>query len=156
MIRGGIRQKILLVLVGVLVLSTTLNALLASYFTDRQNERAAFASLRKDLIAWETELQSLTAQLHGVALATVGDAAILDQLGELMTVEFNVNDPHRDEERAEWARVLGYRKVGSINRLQLAVRTGGFSSIAVYTHGRLSHSVSQSEAGMSVMRPDGQ
>ncbi len=156
MIRGGIRQKILLVLVGVLVLSTTLNALLASYFTDRQNERAAFASLRKDLIAWETELQSLTAQLHSVALATVGDAAILDQLGELMTVEFNVNDPHRGEERAEWARVLGYRKVGSINRLQLAVRTGGFSSIAVYTHGRLSHSVSQSEAGMSVMHPDGQ
>jgi hypothetical protein len=110
--RSAIRRKILLVLVGVLALSTTLNALLASYFTDRQNERAAFAGLRKDLLAWETELQSLTAQLQGVALATVGDAAILDQLGELMTVEFNVNDPHRVAERTEWARVLGYRKVG--------------------------------------------
>jgi PAS domain S-box-containing protein len=153
--RSAIRRKILLVLVGVLALSTTLNALLASYFTDRQNERAAFAGLRKDLLAWETELQSLTAQLQGVALATVGDAAILDQLGELMTVEFNVNDPHRVAERTEWARVLGYRKVGSLNRLQLAVRTGGFSSIAVYMHGRLSHAVSPSDAGMSVLRPDG-
>jgi PAS domain S-box-containing protein len=156
MTRGGIKQKILLVLVGVLALSTTLNALLASYFTDRQNERAAFAGLRKDLLAWETELQSLTAQLQSVALATVGDAAILDQLGELMTVEFNIQDPHRQAERAEWARVLGYRKVGSLNRLQLAARTGGFSSIAVYMHGRLTHSVSSAEAGMSVLRPDGQ
>ena len=155
MTSGGIRQKILLVLVGVLALSTILNALLASYFTDRQNERAAFASLRKDLLAWETELQSLTTQLESVALATVGDAAILDQFGELMTVEFNLADPHRVAEQSEWGRVLGYRKVGSLNRLQLAMRTGGFSSIAVYTHGRLSHAVSPSQAGMSVLRSDG-
>jgi hypothetical protein len=37
---------------GVLALSTTLNALLASFFTNRQNEEAAFAGLRNDLLAW--------------------------------------------------------------------------------------------------------
>src|SRR4051812_25122997 len=151
----GIKQKILLVLVGVLALSTALNALLASFFTNRQNEEAAFASLGKDLQAWQGDLHAMTGQLRGVALATVGDVAILNQLGELMTLEFHLEDPARTAERQEMARTFGYRKTVALNRMQLALRTGGFSSIAVYTRGKLSHVISAAEAGMSVRRADG-
>jgi len=151
----GIKQKILLVLVGVLALSTVLNALLASFFTNRQNEDAAFANLRNDLLAWQSDLQTMTGQLRGVALATVGDVAILNQLSEILTLEFNLDDPARFPDRREMARTLGYRKTVSLNRLQLALRTGGFSSIAVHTRGHLSHSISASDAGMSVRREDG-
>jgi len=151
----GIKQKILLVLIGVLALSTALNALLASFFTNRQNEQAAFAGLSNDLQAWQSDLQATTQQLKGVALATVGDAAILNQLGELSSLEFNLADPARASERREMARTLGYRKTVALNRLQLALRTGGFSSIAVHTRGQLSHVISAVDAGMSVTREDG-
>lgn len=151
----GIKQKILLVLVSVLALSTALNALLASFFTNRQNEEAAFASLSNDLQAWQSDLHAMTQQLKGVALATVGDAAILNQLGELMSLEFNLDDPARASERREMARTLGYRKTVALNRLQLALRTGGFSSIAVHTRGQLSHVISAVDAGMSVRREQG-
>src|SRR5690348_5658429 len=73
LMKFGIKQKILLVMVGVLALSTGLNAMLASFFTNRQNEDAAFASLRNDLLAWQSDLNAMTQQLRGVALATVGD-----------------------------------------------------------------------------------
>ena len=151
----GIKQKILLVLVGVLALSNGLNALLASFFTNRQNEDAAFASLRNDLLAWQSDLHVMTRQLRSVALATVGDVEILNQLGELITLESNLEDPTRATERREMARTLGYRKIVALNRLQLALRTGGFSSIAVYTRGEPSHVISVVGAGMSVMREDG-
>src|SRR5581483_9375125 len=155
LMKFGIKQKILLVLVGVLALSTGLNALLASFFTNRQNEDAAFANLRNDLLAWQSDLHAMTRQLRGVALATVGDAAILNQLGELITLESHLEDPSRASERREMAKTLGYRKIVALNRLQLALRTGGFSSIAVYTRGELSHVISLAEAGMSVRREDG-
>ncbi|HJV60386.1 MAG TPA: ATP-binding protein [Albitalea sp.] len=151
----GIKQKILLVLVGVVALSTGLNALLASFFTNRQNEDAAFSSLRNDLLAWQSDLQTMTLQSRSVAVATVGDAAILNHLGELLTLEFNIHDPARASERREMTRTLGYRKMVLLNRLHLALRTGGFSSIAVHTGGHLSDFVSASRAGMSVTREDG-
>ena len=50
----GIKQKILLVLIGVLALTTGLAALFASYFTNRQNEQTAFAELERDLLTWQT------------------------------------------------------------------------------------------------------
>jgi PAS domain S-box-containing protein len=146
----SIRTRLVIVLVGVLGLSTALNALVASYFTDRQNEDAAFAALRNDLLGWQTDLQALAWQLRGVGTATVGDVVILDQLGELMTLEFNIEDPGHAAERREMKRALGYRKTVSINRLQLALRTGGFSSIEVYSRGHLSHAIWPSGAGMSV------
>jgi PAS domain S-box-containing protein len=151
----GIKQKILLVLVGVLALSTALNALVASFFTNRQNEEAAFANLTNGLFAWQSDLHAMTQQLRGVALATVGDVAILNHLSELMTLEFNIADPARASERREMARTLGYRKTVALNRLQLALRSGGFSSIAVYTQGQVSHSISAVDAGMSIKREDG-
>jgi signal transduction histidine kinase/DNA-binding response OmpR family regulator/HPt (histidine-containing phosphotransfer) domain-containing protein len=150
----GIKQKIVLVLVVVLVLSTTVNALVASYFTNRQNEDAAFAGLDNDLKAWQSDWQAVTEHLRTVAIATVGDVAILDQLGELLRLDFNALDPARVAEREETRRTLGYRKTVSLNRLQLAMRTGGFSSIDVYMGGQLSHSISPLSAGMSVTRAD--
>ncbi len=151
----GIRQKILLVLVGVLALSSGLNALLASFFTNRQNEAAAFAGLGTDLLAWQTDLRASAEQLRGVALATVGDAAILNQLAELITLESRLEDQARASERREMARTLGYRKTVALNRLQLALRTGGFSAISVFTRGQLSHAISSVDAGISVRREDG-
>jgi len=151
----GIQQKILVVLVGVLLLTTVLEATLASYYTNRQNQQVAFAGLSNQLFAWQSALQDTTQKLRGVALATVGDAAVLNQLAELMTLEFNVDDPARVQENSEMARAFAYRKTVSLSRLQLALSTGGLSSIAVYTRGKLSHYVSASEAGMTVIRENG-
>jgi PAS domain S-box-containing protein len=150
----GIQQRILAVLVGVLLLTTALEAGFASYYTNRQNEQAAFGELSNQLFAWRNALQATTRQLIDEALATMGDAAVLNQLAELLTLEFNVNDPARTQFNGEMARALAYRKTVSLNRLQLALRTGGFSSIAVYTRGKLSHYVSTSAAGMMVTRPN--
>ena len=153
-IKVGIKQKLVLVLVVVLVLSTTVNALVASYFTNRQNEEAAFAGLDNDLRAWQSDWQAMVEHLKTVALATVGDVAILDQLSELLRLDFNVMDAKRIAEREETSRTLGFRKTVSINRLNLAMRTGGFSSIDVYMGGQLSHSISPSSVGMSITRAD--
>lgn len=146
----GIKQKILLVLVGVLVLTTLLDALLASYFTNRQNKESAFANLDNQLVAWQSDLQTVTTQLRVVAVATVGDTALLNQLSELLTLEFNLDDPARASGFHEMTRTLAYRKTVSLNRLQLALRTGGFTSITVYTRGKLSYHISGSEVGMMV------
>jgi PAS domain-containing protein len=151
----GIKQKILVVLVSVLLLTTALEAALASYYTNRQNQQAAFTSLGNQLFAWQSALQATTQQLTAGALATMGDTAVLDQLAELLTLQFNVDDRTRAPANGETARALAYRKTVSLNRLQLALRTGGFSSIAVYTHDKLSHYVSASAAGMTVTRADG-
>jgi signal transduction histidine kinase/CheY-like chemotaxis protein/HPt (histidine-containing phosphotransfer) domain-containing protein len=150
----GIKQKLVLVLVVVLVLSTTVNVLVASYVTNRQNEDAAFAGLRDDLRGWQSDWQAMVEHLKTVALTTVGDVAILDQFGELLRLDFNVMDASRTAEREETRRTLGFRKTVSINRLSLAMRTGGFSSIDVYMGGQLSHSISPSSAGMSTTRAD--
>jgi PAS domain S-box-containing protein len=153
--RVGIRQKIVLVLVGVLIFSTTLNALVASFVTDRQNEDAAYADLKYDLLAWEADWQAMIRHLRSAAIVTVSDVAIIDQLGELMRLDFNATSPARIGERVETVATLGYRKTIAVNRLQLALRTGGFSSIDLYMRGALSHSISTSSAGMSIRRPDG-
>jgi PAS domain S-box-containing protein len=151
----GIKQKILLVLIGVLALTTGLDALLASYFTNRQNERTAFADLQRDLLTWQNDLQASTIRLREVALDAVGDAVILNQLAELVTLELNLNEPAEMRESSEAARTLAYTKSVSLNRLHLVLRTGGFTSIAVYTGGQLSHYVSASEAGMMVRKAAG-
>ncbi|HET9644583.1 MAG TPA: ATP-binding protein [Burkholderiaceae bacterium] len=151
----GIKQKILLVLLGVLGLSTALNVLLASYFTDRQNEEAAFTGLRGELRAWLADLQEMTEQLRIAGTAAVADLSTLEQLGDLVSREINLSPLANPTETREWSRTLGYRKSVSLNRLQLAMRTSGFSSISVYTEGRLSHSIDVGGAGMSIRREDG-
>ena len=150
--RFGIKQKILIVLVGVLALTTALDALLASYFTNRQNQESAFTALSRELLAWQDDLSSSTARLREIALATVSETMTLDQLAEVVTIQLKLHDPTQTEEIREIARALAYSKSVSLNRLHLVLRTGGFSSIAVYDGGRLSYYVSASNAGMAVDR----
>ncbi|MEO7496082.1 MAG: response regulator, partial [Massilia sp.] len=45
-----------------------------------------------------------------------------------------------------------YARAVSLNRLYLAMRASGFSRIAVYTGGKLSHAVADTQAGMMVQR----
>jgi len=144
----GIKQKILLVLVGVLALATALNAGLASYYTNRQNQESAFSALNRDLLTWQNDLQALTQHLQHTALSTSADNVLLNQLAELITLELSVDDPLREKDAIPMARTLSYSKGVSLNRLHLVLQTGGFSSIAVYTSGKLSHYISTSEAGM--------
>ena len=84
----GIKQKILIVLVGVLALTTSLNALLASYYTNRQNQESAFTALNRDLLAWQNDLQALTLRLKNAALSAGKDTVLLNQLAEVLTLEF--------------------------------------------------------------------
>jgi PAS domain S-box-containing protein len=150
--RLGIKEKILLVLIAALVLTAALQALLASSVTNRQNEASAFAVLNRDLLAWENDLQEATLQLREAALAAVGDDVVLNQLAELETLELDLGDPLKSGESVELARTQAYNKSVSLNRLHLVLRTSGFSSIAVYSRGTLSHLVSAADAGMLVRR----
>ncbi|MEO7576126.1 MAG: response regulator [Massilia sp.] len=155
--RLGIKRKLLLVLVGVLLLTTSLDALLASYYTDRQNQASAFVALNRSLLAWHDDLQAMTRRLRGAALATVGDTVVLNQLTELVSLQFSTAEggPRPANDAIAMARSLSYAKAVSLNRLYLALRTSGFSRIAVYTGGTLSHAVSSAEAGMMIQRGTG-
>ena len=148
----GIKRKVLLVLVGALAFTSALDALLASYYTNRQNQESAFADLSRDLLAWQNDLHALTLRLRSTALATVGDSVVLNQLDELLNLEVNVDNPWRAQEIVAMGRTSSYTKTVSLNRLHLVLRTGSFSSIAVYTRGTLSHFISASEAGMMARR----
>ena len=152
----GIKQKVLLVLVGVLALTTALHALLASYYTNRQNQESAFATLDRDLLAWQNDLQELTLHLKDVALSASDDPILLNQLAEVVSLELNVDGPQRMNDAEEMAKTLSYSKAVSLNRLHLVLRTSGFSSIAVYTNSKLSHYVSATDAGMATRRTNGQ
>jgi len=151
-LKFGIKQKILLVLISVLALTTLLHALLASYFTNRQNRESAFAALSGDLLGWRQDLQASILRLREVALAAVGEAVVLGQLSELVNNEFMVDEAVDPELYEESARTLAYGKTVFINRLLPVLRSGGFSSIAVYTTHGLSHYVSASTAGMTLRR----
>jgi signal transduction histidine kinase/DNA-binding response OmpR family regulator len=153
--KPGIQRKILLVLIGVLALTTALNALLASYFTNRQNEESAFAALGRDLASWQDDLQQLTLRLREVALAAAADPALANQLADLVTREVMAGRMGESFDRTDMDRTVAFGKAISINRLHLVLRSGGFSSISVYAGGSLRHYVSSTEVGMSVRRPDG-
>jgi PAS domain S-box-containing protein len=148
--RLGIKRKILLVLVTVLAFSFALLALLASYFTNQQNEESAFANLDRDLLAWRNDLQTQTLRLQRVALSASSDPVLLNQLAELVTLELNVDDPLREKEAPELAKTLSYSKAVSLNRLHLVQQAGGFSSIGIYTGNKLSHYVADTGAGMQI------
>jgi len=154
--KPGLKRKIVLVLVGVLAVVTVLDAVLASYFTKRQNQDAAFATLKRDLLTWQDELQDMTLHMRAVALSAVGETVALNQLAELEGLEFKQADALRNnKEVKEAARALGFSKSVSLNRLHLVLRSGGFSAITVYIDGKLSHQVAVSEVGMLVRRANG-
>jgi PAS domain S-box-containing protein len=148
--RFGIKQKILFVLVGGLALTTTLYAGLASYYTNQQNQESAFSALSRDLLTWRNDLHALTGQLQRVALSASGDIELHNQLKQLITFDINADERAAQPDTIETARALSYVKAVSLNRLRLVLQSGGFSSIAAYTGGKLSHYVSASEAGMMV------
>ena len=148
--RLGIKRKILLVLVAVLAFSFALLALLASYFTNQQNEESAFAALDRDLLAWRNDLQTQTQRLRRVALSASSDPVLLNQLAGLVTLEMNVKDPLRAKEAPELAKTLSYSKAVSLNRLHLVQQSGDFSSIGIYTGNKLSHYVADAGAGMEI------
>ena len=147
-LRFGIKQKLLLVLIAVLAFTITLVAMLASYYTDRQNEEAATADIGNDLLAWQEDLQARTEQLRKAALAVAGDEWVLNHLAEVLTLDLQRSDPMKKSQAAEIERTLAYSKTVALYRLYLMLRTGAFSSITVYTQGQLSHYISSSEAGM--------
>ncbi|MGZ8174938.1 MULTISPECIES: PAS domain S-box protein [Methylobacter] len=152
----GLKRKIVLVFVGVLVAVTVLDALLASYFTNRQNQDAAFATLKRDLLTWQDELQALTLHMRTVALSATGETVALNQLSALKALDYKLADAlDKNKEIKEAARTLAFSKSVSLNRLHLVLRSGGFSAIAVYIDGKLSHQVSVSEVGMFVQRSNG-
>ncbi len=148
--RLGIKRKVIVMLVGLLALTTAFNALLASYYTNRQNEQSAFTALDRSLRAWHDDLHAMTRRLKGAALSTVADTVVLNQLTELILLESPGARPQPRGDAVALARGLSYARAVSLNRLHLALRTSGFSRIAVYTGGKLSHAVSLTEAGMRI------
>ena len=80
----GLKLKILLALVGILALTTTLHAALASYFTNRQNEASAFRDLDRGLIEWQHDLDALRQGLGHVAIEAVNDSVALNLLDDLV------------------------------------------------------------------------
>ena len=154
--KPGLKRKIVWVFVAVLAVVTVLDALLASYFTKRQNQDAAFARLERDLHTWQDELQDMTLHMRSVALSAIGETVALNQLAELEVLEFKQADALRNNKNVKEAgRTLAFSKTVSLNRLHLVLRAGGFSAIAVYIDGKLSHQVSASEVGMFVQRGNG-
>jgi PAS domain S-box-containing protein len=149
----GLKRKIILTFVAMLFAVACLNTLLASYFTNRQNEDAAFAALQRDLQNWRDELQDTVVRMRAVALSTIGEQVALNQLAELKVLEHKMAEAlSKNQDIKETAKTLAFRKSVQLNRLHLVLRSGGFSSITVYIDGKLSHYVADAEAGMFVQR----
>jgi len=147
-----IKQKILLLLIALLSVTITSLALLAAYSTGRQNESAAFADLDRHLRTWQNDLESSVVHLRDVAIREVSDPASMTLLSQLLGLQLTIDDSHQSAANAELSRTLGYEKSVALGRMLPVLRTGGFDSIAVYLHGRLSQLVSSSGAGMMVAR----
>lgn len=154
--RFGLQPKILLLLVGVLCLTTVLDAALAWYFTNRQNQRDAYEVLAHNLRYWEDDLQGLTQRWQSTALDAMNDEHTAGQLNGLVALEQQLERSSSGARaRADLEDRLASGKAGSLSRLNLVLRAARITSILVYVRGSLSHYVSNSEAGMFVTRMDG-
>jgi signal transduction histidine kinase/DNA-binding NarL/FixJ family response regulator len=148
----GIKQKILLLLVALLTVTITSLALLAGYSIRRQNESAAFTDLDRDLRTWQNDLERSIVHLRDVAIREVSDPASMTLLSQLLGLQLTVDDSLQSGADVELSRTLAYEKSVALGRMLPVLRTGGFDSIAVYLHGRLSQLASSSGAGMMVTR----
>jgi signal transduction histidine kinase/DNA-binding NarL/FixJ family response regulator len=148
--RVGIKQKMLLLLIALLAITITSLALLAAYSIDRQNESAAFTELDRDLRAWHRDLEQSVFHLRDVALKEVADPPAMDLLSQLLVLQLKVDDPRESAIAPGLSRTLGYEKSVALGRLLPVLRASGFSDIAVYLRGRLSHVVSPAGAGMMI------
>ena len=147
-----IKQKILLLLVALLSVTITSLALLAGYSTAHQNESAAFTDLDLDLRTWQDDLEHSVVHSRDVAVREVSDPASMALLSQLLGLQLTIDDSHQSATDSDLWRTLGYEKSVALGRMLPVLRTGGFDSIAVYLHGRLSQLVSTSGAGMMVAR----
>ncbi len=147
---SGIRSKLLLAFVLILVTITVLNVGLAIYLTNRQSEREAFTSLNQQTLLLQNELQEMTINLRAIAVKTAGGA---DNLSDLATIYAQIQQiANSPEQAAAFERGLAFNKIISMNRLQIILQTAHFSSAAVYIDNELSHYVTDAEAGMRLVR----
>lgn len=149
---SGIKSKLLLTFAIVLIIITGLNVGLQTRLTNQQSEREAFTSLIRQTALLQNELQETTIDLRDIAEKTTGGT---DNLSDLTTIyaqtQYLTTNP---EQAAEFERAFLFNKVISLNRLQVVLQTADFSSAAVYINNELSHYVTTTEAGMSVIRAD--
>lgn len=151
--RFGLKPKILLMLVGVLALTTILDAALAWYFTNGQNQRDAYDVLRHDLRYWEDDLQGLTRRWQATAIEAMNDERASNELDSLVALEHELDRGSADSPaRASLENRLANGKAVSLSRFYLVLRSARISSILVYINGSLSHYATNSEVGMFVTR----
>ena len=149
---SGIKSKLLLAFVTVLVTITGLNVGLAVYLTTQQSEREAFASLTRQTVLLQNELQETTIALREIAEKNVAET---NNLNDLATIYAQTQPlTTYPDLAATYERGLLFNKIISLNRLQVVLQTAGFSSAAVYVDDELSHYVTTTEAGMSTIRVD--
>ena len=149
---SGIRSKLLLAFVSVLIMITGLNVGLETHLTNQQSEREAFTRLTRQTILLQNELQETTINLRAIAEKMAGGT---DNLSDLATIYAQTQQITTNlEQAAEYERGFLFNKVISLNRLQVILQTADFSSAAVYTDNKLSHYVTTTEAGMSTIRAD--
>lgn len=146
---SGIKLKLLRVFALVLIIITALNVSLEIYLTDQQSKREAFSGLVRQAALLEKDMQLELAKLSSIAQKETARVANLSDMSTLYAQAFQMTDA---EQALNLERSFGYNKTVSINRLQVVLRSAGFSSIAVYMDNELSHYVTQNEAGMTVLR----
>ncbi|MET0008799.1 MAG: ATP-binding protein [Candidatus Thiodiazotropha sp. 6PLUC9] len=146
----SIKSKLLLTFIAVLVIITVINIVLATYLTNQQGEREAFASLTRQLLLLQNELKETIIDLKTIAEKNVAGSHNLSDLATLYAkTQHLITYP---EQAAKHERGLLFNKVISLNRLKVILQTADFSSAAVYIDNMLSHYLTTSEAGMSTIR----
>ena len=147
---SGIKSKLLLAFITVLVIITVLNVGLATYLTTQQSEREAFTSLSQQTILLQNELQETTIDLQAIAEKNVANADNLNDIATLYAQTQRLTT--YPEQAAENERALLFNKIISLNRLKIILQTADFSSVAVYIDNDLSHYMTTTEAGMRTIR----
>jgi hypothetical protein len=148
----GIKSKLLLAFVLVLFVITGLNVGLAIYLINRQGERDAFASLTRQTVLLQNQLQETIIDLRAIARKNVAGIQNLSDLATLYAKTQQLTT--FPEQAAAQERGLLFNKIISLNRLQVILQTADFSSAAVYIDNELSHYLTTTEAGMSAIRGD--
>jgi signal transduction histidine kinase/CheY-like chemotaxis protein len=146
----GIKSKLLLTFITVLVMITGLNVGLAIYLTNQQGEREAFASLTRQTGLLQKELKETMNYLRAIAKKNVADTHNLSDLATLYSKTQHLTS--YPEQATKYERGLLFNKIISLNRLKVVLQTADFSSAAVYIDNKLSHYVTTTEAGMSTIR----
>jgi signal transduction histidine kinase len=147
---SGIKSKLLLAFVTVLLIITVLNVGLAIYLTNQQSQREAFTSLTRQTILLQNDLEKATIDFRAVAEKTAGGT---DNLSDLATLYIQTIQITANPEQAQVnERGLAFNKVISLNRLDVVLHSAGFSSAAVYIEDQLSHYVTTVDVGMSIVR----